>query len=321
MRTISNFANDRGVALVAVLWIFIFLFVVAIEFASSVREEGLAAHRYAEEASGYYLALAGFEEGLYRLLNPPVGVAGAAGGRVGAGQGQDLFADCLEGSVGEGHYQACLVDEAGKINVNRVNEETLRRVFANIGIEESLRSILVDSIMDWRDSDDLHRVNGAEADYYLALSPSYSAKNGPFDTVEDLLWVRGVTPEIFYGTTERVGLREIFTVDSPMDRVNLRTASAEVCHALLGLPLEKCRAFVEERKKLSEKTLADVVKLLGFTVGDTILRQMVFTTPTVISIESAGYHGQSAVERRVKGVVRMVGGNRGLELIRWVDRM
>jgi general secretion pathway protein K len=104
-------------------------------------------------------------------------------------------------------------------------------------MEEPRRTILVDSIMDWRDPDDLHRINGAESDYYQSLPTSYSAKNGPFDTVEDLLWVRGVTTALFYGSGESgaapesgaiVGLKQLFTVDSPNDRVNLRTASAEV---------------------------------------------------------------------------------------------
>ena len=46
---------------------------------------------------------------------------------------------------------------------------------------------------------------------------------------------------------------DVFTVDSPIDRVNLRTATAEVIHAMTGIPMEKCRSFVEERKSLSEK--------------------------------------------------------------------
>jgi len=213
-----------------------------------------------------------------------------------------------------------LVDEAGKINLNRVDENILVRIFTNMGVEEPRRSIVVDAILDWRDEDILHRVNGAESDYYLSLSPPYTARNGPFDTVEDLLWVRGVTPELFYGVEGGVGLKEIFSVDSPIDRVNLRTASAEVCSALLGLPLEKCRAFIEERKKLSEKTLADMLRLLGIAAGDAVLRQFIFTQPSVITIEAKGQQAESSAQRQVRGVVRVVGGQRGVELLRWVDR-
>ncbi len=322
---ISNLSNERGVALIVVLWIFIFLFVVAFDFASSVREDGMAAHRYAEEAEGYYLALAGFEEGLHRLLERPV--PGSQTGRPASPLTQrqeEVDGSWQEKTLGEGRYRVRLMDEGGKVNINRADEDTLRRIFTNLGVEESRRSILVDSILDWRDDDDLHRVNGAENDYYLTLSPSYKAKNGPFDTVEDLLWVRGVTPELFYGmeenTTRRVGLREIFTVDSPMDRVNLRTASAEVIHVLVGLPLEKSRKFVEDRKKLSDKTLPDLLRLLGIAAGDAAMRQFVFSNPSVITIDASGQHADSVTPRRIRGIVRLGGGNRGFELIRWVDR-
>ncbi len=102
-------------------------------------------------------------------------------------------------------YRFRLVDEGGKININRVDEQTLRRILTNLGFEPSARDVLIDAIMDWRDADDLHRANGAENDYYLALSPAYTAKNGALDTVEDLLWIRGMTPELFYGYAESRG--------------------------------------------------------------------------------------------------------------------
>jgi len=311
----STLGNERGVALIVVLWIFIFLFVIALDFSAAVREEGMAAHRYAEEAEGYYLAVAGFQEGLYELLK-----LSAQTGQVTVPQGSDLFeGNWRQGNLGAGLYEARFVDEAGKINLNRATEDLLRRIFLNLGLDETSRNILVDSILDWRDEDDLHRLNGAESDYYLSLSPPYTAKNGPFDTVEDLLWVRGVTPEMFSGGEGTIGLKDIFTVDSPSG-VNLRTTTAEVCVALLGLPMEKCRAFIAERGKLSEKTLADMLKLLAIGNDDIIRRQVMFANPTVITIEAKGRHKESATGRQVKGVVRIMGGQRGFELIRWIDR-
>ncbi len=324
---ISNFSNERGVALVVVLWVFMFLFVLAFNFSASVREEGMAAHRFEEETEGYYLALAGFEDGLYRYLGSLA--PGAQGPRLGSPstQTQELpDGSWREGQLGDGFYRVRLVDGAGKINLNRAGEEILRRVFVNLAIDEPRRSILVDSILDWIDEDDLHRINGAESDYYLSLSPAYTAKNGPFDAVEELLWVRGVSPEIFYGENpkdenapRRVGLREIFTVDSPIDRVNLRTAPAEVIHALIGIPLEKSRAFVEERKKLSAGGLADLLKLIGGVQGSAVQQYFVFVNPSVVTIEAAGRPPESTVERRVKGVVR-ISGPGGYQLVRWVDR-
>src|SRR5919109_872650 len=320
-------AEERSVALIVVLWIFIFLFVVAFDFSTSVREEAAAASRYGDETQGYYLAIGGFEQGLYNFLSQ-------APGRQLQQQGQapnDLFdGSWREENLGAGVYRVRLVDEGGKININRVDEGTLRRVFTNLGIEEPRRSILIDSIMDWRDPDDLHRANGAESDYYLSLQPPYTAKNGFFNTVEDLLWVRGMTADLFYGVSgtageaggdgSTIGLREIFTVDSPIDRVNLRTATAGVIHALMGIPLDKSRAFVEERTKLSEKTLADLLPLLGVAASNTAMQLFIFTNPSVVGIEAEGRPADSQLFRRVKGTVRLGGGQQGFELLRWIDR-
>lgn len=323
----SGFLNERGVALLVVLWIFIFLFVVAFDFSTSVREEAAAAHRFSDETQGYYVALAGFERGVYEFLQQSTGRDTS-----GTQKKADIFdGDWHEEALGGGGtFRVRWIDEGSKINLNRADEATLRRIFTNLGVEEPTKGILVDSIMDWRDPDDLHRINGAENDYYRALRPAYTAKNGSFDTVEDLLWVRGMTAELFYGSrktpadrgqnVQTVGLREIFTVDSPIDRVNLRTASAEVIHALTGIPWEKSIRFVDERKKLSEKTLADLLPLLGIGASDAALQQFVFANPAVVTVEAEGRPPESRLSRRVKGVVRASGGGREFELMRWIDR-
>ena len=323
-KALTGASNQHGVALLIVLWIFIFLSVVAFDFTVGVREEATAAHRYSDENQGYYLALAGFEQGLYDFL-----IQAAGRELPKTAKPKDLFdGSWSEETLGAGTYRVRLVDESGKININRADEETLRRVFTNLGVEEPQRATVIDSIMDWRDADDLHRTNGAESDYYQSLSPGYTAKNGPFDTVEDLLWVKGVTNALFYGSEidrrssnepKRVGLREIFTVDSPIDRVNFRTATAQVIHAMVGIPLEKCLAFVEERKKVEDKTLADLLPLLGIGAGDAALQAFIFTNPSVISIEAQGSPADSRQSRLVRGVIR-AGGNRGFEVTRWVDR-
>ena len=329
----SVLLNQRGAALLMVLWIFIFLLVVAFDFSASVREEAAAAHRYNDETQGYYLALAGFQRGVYEFLQQSAGRDAVAGrDALDSEKRGDIFdGSWREETLSGAAFRVRWLDEGGKININRADEGTLRRIFTNVGIEEPVRTIIIDSIMDWRDPDNLHRANGAENEYYRSLTPPYTARNGPFDTVEDLLWIRGVTPEIFYGhdsralgqrdeNAPRIGLREIFTVDSPIDRVNLRTASAEVIHAVAGIPLEKTRAFVEERKKLADKTLADLLPLLGIGASDAAMQLFVFANPAVVSVEAEGRPGQSRAARRVRGVVRAAGGGREFELVRWIDR-
>jgi hypothetical protein len=58
---------------------------------------------------------------------------------------------------------------------------------------------IADAILDWIDEDDEPREYGAEADYYANLQPPYAPKNGPLDTVEELLLVRGVLPQLLFG--------------------------------------------------------------------------------------------------------------------------
>jgi general secretion pathway protein K len=317
--------DQRGVALILVLWIFIFLFAVAVEFSSEVRHEASAAHRFSEDTQGYYLALAAFQRGLYEYaMQQP------QGGAFQRTEPTPGFFDLSwrEEKLGDaGIARVRLLDEGGKINLNRADEAMLRRIFTNLAIDEPRRSELVDSILDWVDPDRLHRINGAEDDYYQSLSPPYTAKNAPFDAVEELLWVKGVTAELFFGaanvenTERRPGLAALFTVDSPIDRINLRTASAEVLHALLGLPMEKCRAFIEERRKLSDKTIGDLLPLLGIAAGDAATRMFVFTNPSVIGIEAEGSTTGAGAPRRLKGVVRVAGGQGRFEVIRWIDRV
>ncbi len=59
---------------------------------------------------------------------------------------------------------------------------------------------IADAILDWLDEDDSPREFGAEAEYYSSLSPPYGPKNGPLETVEELLLVRGVTPQLLFGS-------------------------------------------------------------------------------------------------------------------------
>jgi type II secretory pathway component PulK len=97
-----------------------------------------------------------------------------------------------------------ITDEASKLNLNTATEAQLRRlVKAAVGEEneEIDPQGIVNAILDWRDSD--HRARGEDADtegdYYRRLPKPYRVKNGPFDTVEELLLVKGVTGQILYG--------------------------------------------------------------------------------------------------------------------------
>ncbi len=55
------------------------------------------------------------------------------------------------------------------------------------------------AILDWIDEDDQPRESGAEIDYYSSLPIPYAPRNGPLESIDELLLVRGVTPDLLYG--------------------------------------------------------------------------------------------------------------------------
>ncbi|MFC1758520.1 hypothetical protein ACFL2H_07095 [Planctomycetota bacterium] len=77
---------------------------------------------------------------------------------------------------------------------------------------------VADAILDYLDEDDEPRDNGAEFDYYAALDPPYAPKNGPLETIEEMLLVRGVTPDLLFGRdTNRNGIIDIHEMDIPLN--------------------------------------------------------------------------------------------------------
>ena len=96
-----------------------------------------------------------------------------------------------------------LQDESVRLNLNIL---TLADAYAENGGRTLLMALpnmtedVADAILDWIDDDDEAREYGCEFnDYYKGLNPTYTPKNGPLDTVEELLLVRGVTPELLFG--------------------------------------------------------------------------------------------------------------------------
>jgi hypothetical protein len=114
-----------------------------------------------------------------------------------------------------------LQNESARLNINTLtvlekNTEALSAVLAataETGDDESSSSIAVsllmalpgmtedisDAILDWLDEDDEMRPLGAESADYNTLNTPYSAANGPLQSVEELLLVRGVTPSLLFG--------------------------------------------------------------------------------------------------------------------------
>ncbi|MGE0823867.1 MAG: general secretion pathway protein GspK [Candidatus Binatia bacterium] len=329
--------NERGVVLIIVLWTLMVLMVLAAELARSSRIEGLTTGVYQDEVTAYYLATAGLHRALYKVLRAQQqgrnllnlqGGRWAGGARAGGdssleGLDQPEWEDDIwirgdgqwkKEEFGAGGYWVRVIDEGGKINLNQVDEATLRQTFINLGFDQELGELLTDTIQDWRDTDPLVRLHGAENDYYQNLPIPYSAKDGPFDSVDELLLIRGVTPALFHGRTG-IALNQLFTVYSAAGgTVNMLTASPLVLRAVLGVDADAARDLVRQRV---EATGANVA---GLFPGGVSGRGLNFGLPQIMTIESVGYLNSAKVQRRVATVVQRVGAN-GFRFLRWRDRV
>jgi len=97
-----------------------------------------------------------------------------------------------------------LARETAKFNINRLTEfendddETTTPYYA-ISYVPGMTEEIANAIMDWIDSDEERRVGGAESADYQGLAIPYSARNGPMESIEELLQIQGITPALFYG--------------------------------------------------------------------------------------------------------------------------
>ncbi len=103
-----------------------------------------------------------------------------------------------------------LTPEASKLNLNAATETEITRLFTPLLLDLRIENPdeIVACLLDWLDEDNDPRPGGAEADdYYTLLEPGYYPKNGPLDTIDELLLVKGFSAAVLYGEdTNRNGL-------------------------------------------------------------------------------------------------------------------
>jgi general secretion pathway protein K len=231
--------SDKGIALLLVLWVLVILMVIVLPFSLMTRTETHATLFFKEGMEKRFLAEAGVQRGVMELFH-----RGLFKGRQEISPGNEVLrvdGTGYTGQMGNDHYVYRVLDESAKINLNMLSDNSglvLSNLLVNLGVQQEVAATIVDSILDWKDADELHRLHGAESDYYMSLPNPYKAKNGMFDTVEELLMVKGVTPEILYGNRVKPGIFDFLTVYSKVGGVNVYTAPREVLAALPGMTPE-----------------------------------------------------------------------------------
>jgi len=166
-----------------------------------------------------------------------------------------------------GQLSLVIEDELGKIQVNSLIEQpngqkfnesqrTLWERFLQYYADrkelkldlkdDSEPQAIINSLKDWMDSGDddaITGLSGAEMSYYQDKEPPYPCRNGPLTDLNELLLVKGITPELYYGTREVPGIARYLTVHGMQPgegtnftfpgRINLTTAELPVLFALL----------------------------------------------------------------------------------------
>ena len=150
-------------------------------------------------------------------------------------------------------------DEERKINLNALTPENyliLRRLLINLGVEDATARTIAASVIDWKDADDqiTNGSFGAEDAYYQGLKPPYHCKNMPFDNVEELLLVKGMTLKILEQLKDYV---TVFPKDSSALLINLNTASGLVIQSVAeSLSGVSTNTEMSDAKSLSDKIIA-----------------------------------------------------------------
>ncbi len=126
--------------------------------------------------------------------------------------------------LGEKNCDVFIYDESGKININKITDENKAdfvQFLISYRVDRFTAETITDSLLDWVDADNLVRVRGAEKEYYASLPEPYEPRNAPFESLEELTLVRGVTPQIFEN------IRDYLTIYGS-GKINVNFASREV---------------------------------------------------------------------------------------------
>lgn len=309
--------DEGGVVLLLVLLVLALISVLVLTWAQEWRIELRLAANFREASQCHRLAEAGVYYALGKLLEaksvesslPGLNPEAAAPQLAATWRGdQSPHRLKLPGGL----VEVRLEDEGGKINLNQATPETMAALFTGIGVPLAQIPTMADSILDWRSRGDQPRPNGAKSSYYLGLEPPYVSRNGPFEVVEELAWVRG-----FEGSPMIPRLGEWLTVQATQG-INLNTAPPEVLMAV-GIPPDAVQAIIVTRER-SPFTNAQDLSMLALNTMPGQFQQLTFRTSPFFTIKSTGMVNNKGGRQKIKAIVRLdLSLQNSWEILSWVD--
>ncbi len=356
--------NEKGIALFLVLWVLALLSVIVGEFCHAMRTRVNITRNFKEETVAYYIARAGINIAAKELISLKSKPRAKDTDEKEEKKDDEIIwrQNGYTGPVpfGDGFFKIHIMSENGKININQAGEKLLKIMLSGLEIDEKQKSVIVDSILDWRDEDNLRRLNGAENRYYQNLSEPYTAKNGDFDSLEELLLVKGITPEIFKNIKDLITIfpknpknpknpenpenqikikknkkpspkkasskakvsAGIKKMPPTMTRININAAPAKVFAVLPLMTDDIISRIMEYRKEKEFTSLSQFRDIVGDEIYDAVSGFITLQNSVIYEITSLGTISGSATRRVVQAVIKT--DNRlktGYGIIRWYDNL
>jgi general secretion pathway protein K len=228
---------------------------------------------------------------------------------------------------GDGHCTLIIEDESGRIPVHKLlNGKDYNQQYRDIlarflslpefDLKPDQVETIIDSIKDWLDTDEDIAAHGAESAYYQTLPQPYKAKNGPLDSLDELLLVKGITPEIFFGADGRPGIRDFLTVYGD-GYININTAPKMVLRALSAEMTPERADAVDNYRRDPANLLSD---LTWYTKVDNMAG--VKLTDNLISVRSNNFRITStgilaSMRETVSGVIERDTNSKKLKVLFW----
>jgi general secretion pathway protein K len=316
--------DNRGIALILTILIVSMIVAVTLQFNTSMRSNLHAATNLSDGIKLGCIARSGFNGALAMLY-----VDGSSGNIDTLRDDWAYIREFSEASASlfeDGYFLVDILDLSGRIQINRlVNEQgdyndaqrnVLLRLlsFPEFGLDAEETENLIDAIKDWIDEDNEVTRFGAEDAYYLTSERPYPCKNGPLEFAEELLLVRGMTRELFYGTEESPGISRYLSTYGE-GKININTADPLVLRALSDRITEELAEEMVVYRMDEDNDLSNVNWYKGVPgMGDiAIPGGLITTSSTHFRIISEGI--KDTLRKRIAGTVERKGDQ--LEILSW----
>jgi general secretion pathway protein K len=258
--------RERGSALPLVLWVTSVLLIIALSLTLLVQSRARRIEMLFDRLQAYLEATSTIQYGLDLLLTgtrKPTEILTAD--LTFFPDGNRYFLDGTSVSIPlfANKTRLSFQDYAGLINLRMIRPELIDGLMKQFGMPEETRSIFIDSLLDWIDPDDFHRLNGAEKDYYKPLG--YAPSNNPLMTLDETLLIRGMEESLYPKI-------QPFLILGANEGVNPNAAPYEVLMSLPHMTEEAARAVMESRKRgyIGSVTAFSTISKINYAFYETL---------------------------------------------------